>query len=179
MKVYTRSGDDGTTGLLFGGRVPKNSPHPLAYGAVDEAQAALGLARAEASDHDLDEILVQLCRDLYVAMAELATLPTNRPKLVEGTSLVTTEMVLSIERLIDATSERFTPPTEFVIPGGSKVSAALDFARTVIRRAERQALDVAAPESQVIAYLNRLSDLVWTLARWQEPSALGSRTTPT
>ena len=179
VKVYTRSGDDGTTGLLFGGRVLKNSPHPVAYGAVDEAQAALGLARAETTDEDLDEILVQVCRDLYVAMAELATLPMNRSRLVEGTSLVTTEMVLSIERLIDATSERFSPPTEFVIPGGNRVSAALDFARTVIRRAERQALEVTAPESQVVPYLNRLSDLAWTLARWQEPSALSSRTTPT
>ncbi|MFV0260438.1 MAG: cob(I)yrinic acid a,c-diamide adenosyltransferase [Acidimicrobiales bacterium] len=176
MKVYTRAGDDGTTGLLFGGRVPKDSPQPVAYGAVDEAQAMLGLARAECdAGSELDDLLVQIGHDLYVAMAELATLPANRSKLVAGTTLVTAEMVAGLEPIIDDLSARFEPPTEFVIPGGNRVSAALDVARTVVRRAERVAIAAATPDSQVVPYLNRLSDLVWVLARWQEGEATRSR----
>lgn len=175
MKVYTKAGDDGTTGLFYGGRVPKDSAHPVAYGTVDEAQAALGLVRPLNDDEELDEILVSICRDLYVAMAELATLPDNRSKLVPGTSLVTAEMVVALEQLIDDVSERFEPPTEFVIPGGSAVSAALDHARTVARRAEREVVSLALEGSEALRYLNRLSDLLWTLARWQEPRAMASR----
>lgn len=173
MKVYTRAGDDGTTGLLFGGRVPKDSPLPTAYGAVDEAQAALGLARAETPDGgELDNILIAVGKDLYVLMAELATLPDNHDKLTDGQTRVTSTMVDALEELIDATSEKFEPPTEFVIPGTNRVSAALDLARTVVRRAERVAISAAADQSQVVPYLNRLSDLVWTLARWQDGSSL-------
>lgn len=169
VKVYTRTGDDGTTGLLYGGRVPKDSALPWAYGTVDEAQAALGVARALAEpDGELDRILVGLCRDLYVAMGELATLPQNRHKLSAGATLVTAEMVAALERLIDRVGERFTPPTEFVIPGQNALAAQLDVARTVVRRAERLALPAAAEGSSVVAYLNRLSDLCWTLARWAE-----------
>ncbi len=175
MKVYTKAGDDGTTGLFFGGRVAKDSPHPVAYGAVDEAQAAIGLARPPNDDEELDEILVTICRHLYVAMAELATLPANRAKLTAGTSLVTADMVSELERLIDDVSERFAPPTQFVIPGGSPVSAALDHARTVARRAEREVVSLDLDGSEALRYLNRLSDLLWTLARWQEPAALESR----
>jgi cob(I)alamin adenosyltransferase len=176
MKIYTRAGDDGTTGLFYGGRVPKDSALPRAYGAVDEAQAAFGLARAETeAGGELDGILVGLCRDLYVAMSELATLPENRRKLTAGVTLVTAEMVTALEELIDRTGERFIPPTEFVIPGGNRISAALDLARTVVRRAERQALSAAVADSHVVPYLNRLSDLAWMLARWQEPASLGSK----
>lgn len=176
MKVYTRTGDDGTTGLFYGGRVPKDSPGPWAYGTVDEAQAALGLARAHTErDGELDTILVQLCHDLYVAMAELATAAENRHKLTAGTTMVTPAMVERLEQLIDATSERFEPPTEFVIPGESVVAAHLDVARTVVRRAERLALRVAVDGSHVVTYLNRLSDLCWTLARWVEGASRSSR----
>src|SRR5215207_3420087 len=121
-KVYTRTGDDGTTGLLYGGRVRKDSELPTAYGAVDEAQAVLGLVRAEAGKQsELDAILVDVERDLYVLMAELATLPENRHKLRPGQSAVTAEMVDALEGRIDDISARFNPPTEFVVPGGSKV----------------------------------------------------------
>ena len=169
MKVYTRSGDDGTTGLFYGGRVAKNSPAPTAYGSVDEAQAAIGLARATVvPGSELDELLIELCRDLYIVMAELATLPENRSKLVDGQSLVNLAMTERLEERIDQISGRFDPPTEFSVPGGNPTSAALDFARTVVRRAERDALAVSAEDSCVGAYLNRLSDLAWTLARWQE-----------
>lgn len=169
MKIYTRKGDDGTTGLLFGGRVRKDSDAPQAYGAVDEAQAAIGVARAEAAPGgELDRLLVRLCHDLYVCMSELATLPENRSKLVAGTTLVTEEMVASLEPLIDDLMGRFAMPTDFVIPGGSRAGALLDVARTVVRRAERESLGVAAEGSHVVAYLNRLSDLLWALARWQD-----------
>lgn len=175
-KVYTRKGDDGTTGLFYGGRVPKDSPRPTAYGAVDEAQAALGVARAEVErGSELDEVLIALERDLWVLMAELATEPDNRIKLDPGEQLVTKEMVARLEAMIDAYSTRFEMPREFVVPGQSRVSALLDVARTVVRRAERDALVVVEPGSSVIPYLNRLSDLVWTLARWQEGESLTAR----
>ena len=174
VKIYTRKGDDGTTGLLYGGRVPKDSPRPTAYGAVDELQAALGVARAEA-DAELADVVLHLQRDLWVLMGELATDPTRRDRLTAGTTLVTGEMVAHLEALIDATSERFAPPTEFVVPGQTRVSAALDVARTVARRAERDAIAAADPGSEVVPYLNRLSDLLWTLARWQEGTSLPTR----
>lgn len=175
MKIYTKRGDDGTTGLFYGGRVAKNSPRPVAYGAVDEAQAAIGVARAATNSPELDELLVDIGRDLYVAMAELATDDSNRAKLVAGQTLVVQSMVDRLETLIDETSARFEMPTEFVIPGGSVVSAALDVARTVVRRAEREALSAVDADSLVIAYLNRLSDLLWALARWQEEAATPAR----
>ncbi len=169
MKIYTRKGDDGTTGLLFGGRVAKDSAVIEANGAVDEAQAALGTARAAVEpDSELDRLLVDLERDLYVLMAELATAAPNRHKLKPGVSLVTEEMVQALEDRIDDLTGRFPPLTDFVVPGHDPVSAALDVARTVVRRAEREVLAVAAHGSLVGQYLNRLSDLVWTMARWQE-----------
>ena len=169
MRIYTRKGDDGTTGLLFGGRVAKNSPRIETNGAVDEAQAALGVARAEARPgSELDQILIELERDLYVLMAEVATASDNRRKLTPGASLVTTEMVDRLEARIDRLSELTAMPTEFVIPGANRRSAALDVARTAVRRAERLAVSEPIAGSLVTTYLNRLSDLVWTMARWQE-----------
>lgn len=176
MKVYTRDGDDGTTGLLYGGRVPKDSVLPVAYGGVDEAQAAIGAARAEAErGGELDTMLVSLLRDLWVLMAELATAPENRSKLTPGATLVTPDMVTALERVIDDVSGRFEPPTEFVAPGQNRQAAALDVARTVVRRAERDALAAAGADSSVVPYLNRLSDLLWTLARWQDGTVLTTR----
>ena len=169
VRIYTRKGDDGTTGLLYGGRVPKCSPRIELNGAVDESQAMLGLARAEAErGSELDTLLVALERDLYVLMAEVATAEANRAKLAPGTTLVTEEMVQALEQWIDELMERFAMPEEFVVPGQNRRSASLDVARTVVRRAER--LHAAAPVagSQVGRYLNRLSDLLWAMARWQE-----------
>ncbi|MEA3021083.1 MAG: cob(I)alamin adenosyltransferase [Actinomycetota bacterium] len=172
MKIYTRAGDDGTTGLFFGGRVRKDDAAPRAYGAVDEAQAALGLARAESErGSELDELLVRLEHDLYVCMAELATSVENRHKLTAGKTLVTQEMVDALEPVIDGLSARFTMPTDFVIPGQTRAGAALDLARTVVRRSERESVGVAVDGSLVVAYLNRLSDLLWAMARWQEEHA--------
>jgi cob(I)alamin adenosyltransferase len=181
MQIYTRTGDDGTTGLFFGGRVRKDDPRPEAYGTVDEAQAAIGWARAtgnaaaSATSAELDDILVHTERDLWVLMAELATLPDNDHKLVAGKTRVTAEMVEALEPLIDGATARFDMPKDFVIPGGNPVAAALDVARTIVRRAERGALVVASPESHVVPYLNRLSDLLWALARWQEGTSVRAK----
>ncbi|HTN99215.1 MAG TPA: cob(I)yrinic acid a,c-diamide adenosyltransferase [Microthrixaceae bacterium] len=176
MKIYTRKGDDGTTGLYFGGRVPKDSARPAAYGDVDEAQAAIGVARAHTpAGGELNGVLVELERDLWILMADLATGDDNRDKLSAGVSLVTDEMVLHLENLIDDYTARFELPREFVVPGQEPVSAFLDLARTVIRRAERSSISAASEGSLVVQYLNRLSDLVWTLARWQEGTSVTAK----
>jgi cob(I)alamin adenosyltransferase len=176
VSFYTRKGDDGTTGLYYGGRVRKDADAPEAYGAVDEAQAFLGLARAEAErGGELDQLLLHLERDLYVLMAELATLPENRRKLTAGATLVTPEMLAFVEAKTDELSGRFTMPDEFVLPGQTRLSSLLEVARTVIRRAERRALGVAAADSSVVPYLNRLSSLLWAMARWQEGEAVPAK----
>lgn len=176
MKVYTKSGDDGTTGLLFGGRVRKDSALPTAYGSVDEAQASLGVVRALLDPTDeLSDIVIHIMRDLWVLMAELATFPENRHKLEDGSTRVTGDMVDALEAHIDTISERFEPPTEFVVPGVNIVAAQLDVARTVVRRAERDALAALDEASHAGIYLNRLSDLLWTLARWQEGTSTAVR----
>ena len=176
MTIYTRKGDDGTTGLLYGGRVRKDSPATVACGDVDEAQAALGLARASVDrGSEADDLLIGLQRDLWVLMAEVATAPDRRDRLTAGQTLVTPEMVARLEPVIDELTTRFDAPTEFVLPGQTPTAAALDLARTVVRRAERSALAVAVAGSSVVPYLNRLSDLLWTMARWQEGQALPSR----
>lgn len=171
--MYTRTGDDGTTALLFGGRVEKDAPGPTAYGAVDESVAALGLARAECEPgSELGDLLVRLQRELFVVGAELATAPENRVRLTDETTRVTQEMVAALEPIIDDLTTRFEPPQEFVLPGENRIAAALDLARTIVRRAEREAVAAARAgwlaDSHVVAYLNRLADLVYTLARWQE-----------
>jgi len=169
VKIYTRAGDDGTTGLYFGGRVAKSSEPVEVNGAVDEAQAALGWARSlSETGSRLDELLITLERDLWVLMAEVATLPANRHKLVAKKSLVTNEMIERLEHEIDALSSEIEMPKEFVVPGENRLSAALDVARTIIRRAERVAVGYSLENSFVTPYLNRLSDLAWTMARWAE-----------
>lgn len=178
-KLYTGKGDDGTTGLFFGGRVPKAADRPEAYGTVDEAQSFIGLARAALDQStptgaELNDLLVRVERDLYVLMAELATLPANAHKLVPEQSSVSVAMVDAIAAATDDIGGRFAFPTEFVVPGQSEVSARLDVARAVVRRAERRAVvvDLAdfpdGTDAQVVPYLNRLSSLLWTLARFVE-----------
>ena len=169
MKIYTRAGDNGTTGLYFGGRVAKSAEPIEVNGAVDEAQASLGWARSLSEPSSrLNDLLVTVERDLWVLMAEVATLPANRHKLVAEKSLVTAAMIERMEQEIDALSAEIEMPTEFVVPGDNSFSAALDVARTVVRRAERVAVGYPLEDSLVIQYLNRLSDLVWTMARWAE-----------
>jgi cob(I)alamin adenosyltransferase len=169
LKIYTKTGDDGTTGLLYGGRVRKDSATMHITGTVDEAQAAMGLARAEAeAGSELHELLTTLERDLYVLMAEVTTDPSNRSKLQAGKTLVTAAMVADLERRIDEFIERIEMPTDFVVPGANRASAALDLARTVVRRAERLVVADPIEGSEVGPFLNRLSDLLWAMARWTE-----------
>ena len=175
-RLWTGKGDDGTTGLLHGGRVLKSAPQLDALGAADEAQAAIGVARAEvAGGSELDVILVALQRDLWVLMAEVATAPENRLKLTDGQTLVTGEMVLAVEQVIVDISGRFELPKEFVVPGQDRTSALLDLARTIVRRAERATGPALAENSHALPYLNRLSSLLWTLARWAEGEPLPTR----
>ncbi len=179
-RIYTKTGDDGTTGLLYGGRVRKDSPQIALNGDLDEAQAALGLARA-ASDpgSEVHQRLTALAKELYVLMAEVATAPDNRRKLKPGSSLVTEQMVAGLESQIDELLARFEMPSDFTIPGENPVSAALDLSRTIVRRAERLAVGDPVEGSSVLPYLNRLSDLLWAMARWQEGDAhLLSKKTP-
>ena len=147
---------------------------------MDEVQSAIGVARAHLGrDHEMAAVLLNLERDLYVLMSELATLPENRSKLTPGKTLVTPEMIEALERLIDHHTGRLEALTDFVLPGESVIGAFLDLARTVARRAERHCLEVADPASQVLRYLNRLSDLLWVLARVQDGTAHLAKSPPT
>tara|TARA_B100000965_G_scaffold87230_1_gene70733 strand:- start:638 stop:1177 length:540 start_codon:yes stop_codon:yes gene_type:complete len=176
MKIYTRNGDEGETGLLYGDKVSKASTLPEAYGTVDEAQAILGLVRTECEKgSDLEEKIIHIERDLYVLMAELATDPSKHDKLVSGKTKVNKEMIEFLEKFIDEISSKFELPKEFVIPGQNRISALLDVARTVVRRAERRTIACNVSNSLTIPYLNRLSDLLWAMARWQEGESITSR----
>jgi len=171
-RIYTKTGDDGTTGLLFGGRVPKDDARTEAYGASDEAVAALGLARADVVDAPLAELLLRLQRELFVVGAELATGPEAWGKLAPGSTRVSAEMVDALEELIDSYVERTAMPREFVIPGETRASAAIDLARAIVRRCERRVAGLTRegelPDGEVLRYLNRLADLLFVLARFEE-----------
>jgi cob(I)alamin adenosyltransferase len=175
-KVYTRKGDDGTTQLLFGGRnrVAKSSLRVNAYGESDEAVAALGVARVEATAEGQDDVaglVLTLQRELFVVNAELATAPDDVGRLVAGVSLVTDEMVHALERHIDELTSSFEQPKDFIVPGNTRIGASLDLAARVVRRAERAVDALAGAEAvrpQLRAYVNRLADLVWVLARYAE-----------
>ena len=173
MKIYTKTGDDGQTGLLYGGRVWKDDPGPEAYGAVDEAVSALGVARAIATG-ELAEQILSLERGLFVVGAELATAPDKRSKLVEGVSLTTTAMIEALESDIDRTVAEHPLPQEFVVPGENPLEAALEVARATVRRAERRVTTYARAGgmagSEVPVYLNRLADLLFVLARSVAPT---------
>ncbi|HEX7196767.1 MAG TPA: cob(I)yrinic acid a,c-diamide adenosyltransferase [Candidatus Limnocylindria bacterium] len=186
MRIYTRKGDTGTTGLLFGGdRVSKADLRTDAYGTTDEAVSALGLARASlgaATDRTevrLGELILRLQRELFVVGAELATHPDRRARLSDGVSKVTEAMVSALEREIDELEELVEQPKEFVLPGESSTGAALDLARTTVRRAERRAVAVAdaggLPHSVVVPYLNRLADLLFVMARAADGGFLAVR----
>ena len=172
MKVYTKRGDDGTTGLLSGGRVDKDDARTEAYGTTDEAVSALGLARAALTgdaDRQWHDEVLGLQRELFVVGAQLATAVEHWPQLRDGVSRVTEAMVGRLETTIDALTARHPLPQEFVVPGGSPASAALDLARTIVRRAERQVVSMARrgllPDDLPLRYLNRLSDHLFVLAR--------------
>ena len=170
MRIYTRKGDTGTTGLLFGGdRISKADLRTDAYGTTDEAVSALGLARASLTGGSLADLVLRLQRELFVVGAELATHIERRGRLSDGVSRVTSGMVSALEDEIDALEAEYPMPKEFVIPGESMAGSALDLARTTVRRAERRSVALAAeggiPASQVVPYLNRLADLLFVMAR--------------
>lgn len=170
MRIYTRKGDTGTTGLLFGGeRISKADLRTDAYGTTDEAVSALGLARASLPAGPLGDLALRLQRELFVVGAELATHVDRRGRLSDGVSRVTSGMVGALEDEIDALEAQHPMPKEFVIPGESMAGAAFDLARTTVRRAERRCVALAAdggiPDSQVVPYLNRLADLLFVMAR--------------
>ncbi|MFM7719054.1 MAG: cob(I)yrinic acid a,c-diamide adenosyltransferase [Actinomycetota bacterium] len=168
-RIYTGTGDDGSTGLLFGGRVSKADLATEAYGTTDEAVAALGVARALLGAGPLAERILELQRELFVVGADLAANPAERAKLQPEVSLVTPAMVERLERLIDAEVERSPLPQEFIVPGADPASAALDVARAILRRAERASVRLreagGAVHDDLVRYLNRLSDLLFVLAR--------------
>jgi cob(I)alamin adenosyltransferase len=173
VKIYTRKGDDGTTGLGYGGRVPKHGARPEAYGSVDEAAAALGLCRAAAqADGELYADILRVQNELFVAGAELATAPEASERLEAGVSKVSVAMVERLESDIDRYMERVELPPKFVIPGGTELSARLDVARTAVRRAERRVTSLHQAgelESElVLTYLNRLSDALFAMARFAD-----------
>jgi cob(I)alamin adenosyltransferase len=171
-KIYTRKGDDGSTGLWYGGRVAKSGGRPEAYGAVDEACSALGLCRVAAEDAELNADILRLQNELFVAGAELATAPEAAKRLQDGVSKVTPDMVDALEEMIDRYMERVDLPPKFVIPGGTELSARLDVARAAVRRAERRVVDLKLagdlPDDTVLRYLNRASDAVYAMARYAD-----------
>lgn len=182
--VATTRGDDGTTGLLYGGaRIDKDDPRTEAYGTVDEAVAALGLARANlgikrrigtlpAGLGGLAPLILRFQRELFVVGAELATNPEAWDRLEDGRTRVSETMVRDLERDLVELEAHIEMPTEFVVPGETPTSAALELARTILRRAERRAVALQraglVPGPHLIPYLNRLADLVWVLARAAE-----------
>jgi len=175
VKIYTRKGDDGTTGLWYGGRVAKYSGRPEAYGSVDEAASALGLARAAAErGSELHTDILRVQNELFVAGAELATAPEAAERLEPWVSKVVPEMVDRLEADIDRYMDRVDLPPKFVIPGGTELSARLDVARAAVRRAERRvvALNDAGDlaDEIVVTYLNRLSDALFAMARFADES---------
>ncbi len=178
MKIYTRTGDDGSTGMLHGGRIAKDDTGPEAYGTVDEAVSALGVARALA-DGEFAATILWVQRDLFVVGAELATGTGNREKLTDGVSRVNASMVEALESAIDDVVAEVGMPTEFVVPGGNPLAASLDHARSVVRRAERRAVThcraASIDDSHAVPYLNRLADYVYMLARAAEGTWIPSR----
>jgi cob(I)alamin adenosyltransferase len=174
VKIYTRKGDDGTTSLWYGGRVPKHHGRTEAYGTLDEACAQLGVARAlcGADQAELAADILRLQDDIFIAGAELATAPEAAERLEGGISRTTDEMVSELEERIDRYMSEVELPPQFVIPGGNQLSAQLDVARTTIRRAERR---IAALNDEgelagetVIHFVNRASDLAYAMARFAD-----------
>ena|SRR5579862_704892 len=168
MKIYTKTGDAGETGLFGGGRVAKNHPRVAAYGDVDELNAAVGLARALDVLPKVDEVLVSVQRDLFAIGALLAT--PNREKMREHLEKARIDdvRIAQLEAAIDAADRELEPLKAFIVPGGTQKAAALHVARTVCRRAERSVVELGGEEEiprLVVIYLNRLSDLLFTLAR--------------
>lgn len=179
-KVYTRRGDDGTTSHLFGGtsRVDKDSPRIAACGDIDETVAALGMARAIEDNSEIAELMLRLQRELFVVGAEVGTDPDSADRGVAGVSVVTQEMVVALENEIDRLTKAIGGEWDFVVPGNTHAGAAIDFAVRVARRAERSVTalsKLSEVSNDLRQYVNRLSDLIWVIARYAEKSAAQPR----
>lgn len=175
VKIYTKKGDDGTTSLWYGGRVEKSGLRTDAYGTVDEACAALGVARSLCGrgEVELAADILALQDELFIAGAELATAPeAAERRLVDGISRVTTEMTDDLDAKIDRYMDRVELPPQFVIPGGNQLSAQLDVARTLIRRAERKVVAIKLAgelaSEEVLRFLNRASDYCFAMSRFAD-----------
>jgi cob(I)alamin adenosyltransferase len=174
VSIVTKTGDKGETSLMYGRRVSKADPRVDAYGCVDELTAALGLARSLSNEKFLSDEILAVQKDLIVVMGELATMPQDRERYVkDGFHLTTAAMVDRIAAVIvDLEKDKSLYPKDWVIPGGTAVSAALDFARATCRRAERNIATFMTDgkdfNREILRYLNRLSDLLWVLARYAE-----------
>jgi len=168
MKIYTKTGDSGDTGLFGGGRVQKDDPRVEAYGDVDELNAVIGMARAMEPMPRIDEILVPMQRDLFSIGALLATPDREKMEKHLSKASIDDRRIASLERAIDECEAELEPLKAFIIPGGSRKGAVLHVARTVCRRAERRVVRLQREEEVpglVVIYLNRLSDLLFMLAR--------------
>jgi cob(I)alamin adenosyltransferase len=174
VSIVTKTGDKGETSLMYGRRLSKADPRVEAYGCVDELSAALGLARSIATDKFLSEQIFAAQRDLITVMGELATASSDRERYVkDGFRLTTTDMVDRITSVVfDLEKDKSLYPKDWVVPGATAVSAALDFARTTCRSAERHITAFSSGEKdfnpEILRYLNRLSDLCWVFARYAE-----------
>jgi len=173
MSIVTKTGDKGSTGLMYNRRVSKCHPRVEAYGAVDELNAAIGLARSTTEHNFVRDNLLLIQKDLVILMGELATQVEDLPRyLKDGYSLVTTEMTLRLEQIVKEIEAQQISFKGWATPGASLHSAALDVARTIARRAERRACALQDADQlrnpEIIVYLNRLSDLLWLFARWAE-----------
>ena len=171
-KVYTKSGDTGQTGLLYGGRVSKNNPHTEAYGMTDEAVSAMGLARALSEDAEIKAILKQLQREMFTVGAELATHPDHYETYQQHFTPVTAEMVAHWEETIDRLLAESPLPPVFILPGASGASAAMDMARCMTRTAERRVVALyeagGLTNPEILRYVNRVGDLLFVLARYHD-----------
>jgi cob(I)alamin adenosyltransferase len=168
MKIYTKTGDAGDTGLFGGGRVPKSHPRVEAYGDVDELNAVLGLVRAAEPMPRIDEVIVPIQRDLFAIGALLATPDREKMQSHLTKARIDEDRIKDLEHAIDDGDAELEPLKSFIVPGGTQKAAVLHVARTVCRRAERRVVDLASQTeipSLVVIYLNRLSDLLFTLAR--------------
>ena len=167
----TKTGDTGETGLLYGGRVPKSDPRVEAYGTVDEAVSAIGLARAMAVKPLSREISLATQKELFTISAELATDPKRYDKFKQHFKTVSAAMVIGLEKSIARLERALNIPPSFVVPGATPSSGAFDLARTIVRRAERRVvglkLEGLMTNPEIVRYLNRLSDLLYELARYE------------
>jgi|TARA_B110000263_G_scaffold249595_1_gene267683 cob(I)alamin adenosyltransferase len=172
LKIYTRTGDDGTTGLFFGGRVQKNDIRCEAYGEIDNSVAAIGLARTLVKDSFVKNLLVDLQNQLFIVGAELATLEENYEIMNKSYKIISLDMITNIENHIDNLTELVVLPPNFILPGASPGSASLDLARTTLRSAERRIIDLSDEgllvNKNILLYINRLSDLLFILARFED-----------